>query len=140
MKKKQKPQFAKRKKAFDTVMQAYRDAKDVTGGMGAVTISDSGGGSPNPAKPNLADLRCDVERVIEKCVTSEAMRVRFRAAYLEFDSEKPLDMEVFAHHVIGSGRHNLEQGLGAEFIKRGIYPLNGKRGYFHCIRQPRGSV
>ena len=34
--KKKPPQFAKRKKAFDEVMAAYRDAKDVTGGVGAV--------------------------------------------------------------------------------------------------------
>ena len=138
--KKKPPQFAKRKKAFDEVMAAYRDAKDVTGGMGAVAITDAGGGTPNPAKPSLTDFRCDVERVIYKCVKAGGLMARFAAVYIMFDSENPIDTERLADQVIGSGRHNLEQGLGAEFLKRGIYPLNGKRGYFHSIRQPRGIV
>jgi hypothetical protein len=140
--KSKKPQFAARKKAFDAVLEAYRSAKDVTGGIGAAAIGEGGKGVSNPVKPSLTDFRCDVDRVINKCVpeSDKVMRLRFRLAYIEFDSENPIDMEVMAEKVIGSGRHNLEQGMGAEFIKRGLYPLHGKRGYFHTIRQPRGSV
>jgi hypothetical protein len=138
--KKKRPAYAARKKAFDDVMSAYRDAKDVTGGVGSTAISDCSGGTPNPAKPSLADFRCDVERVIHKCVSAGGLMARFTSTYIMFDSDNPIDIERFADKVIGSGRHNLEQGIGAEFIKRGIYPLHGKRGYFHAIRMPRGIV
>ena len=74
---KQKPQFSARKKAFDAVLEAYRSAKDV--GIGAVAIGDGGKGVSNPVKPSLTDLRCDVDRVINKCVPAEqkALRLRF---------------------------------------------------------------
>ena len=135
-----KPAFAARKMAFDSVMSCYRQAQDVTGGMGALSISDGGKGSSNPARPSLTDFRVDVERVINKCVTAQDMVVRFRASYINFDSENPIDNERYADKVIGGGRHGLEQGIGALFIKQGLYPLHGKGGYFHSIRQPRGSV
>lgn len=137
---KQKPQFANRKRAFDGVLAMYRQAQDVTGGMGAVNISEGGRGVSNPVRPSLTDFRCDVEKVINKCVKAQDAVVRFRAAYINYDSEDPIDIERYADKVIGEGRHGLEQGIGALFIKHGIYPLHGKGGYFTTIRQPRGSV
>jgi hypothetical protein len=137
-KSKKPPQFAARKKAFDRVLEAYRDAKD-TGGIGAAVLS-GGKGVSNPVKPSLTDFRCDVMKVVNKCLLNAVDRLRFRLAYIDFDSESPIDCEVFAERVMGSMRHGLEQGCGAEFIKRGIYPMHGKKGYFHTIRQPRGSV
>jgi len=135
---KQKPQFAARKKAFDAVMSAYRQAKDT--GLGAATVDGGGKGVSNPVRPSLTDFRCDVERVFNKCVTAQDMVVRFRAVYINFDSENPIDNERYADKVIGSMRHGLEQGIGALFIKNGLYPLHGGGGYFHTIRQPRGIV
>src|ERR1035438_289604 len=137
---KQKPQFAARKKAFDTVMEAYRQAHDVNGGMGAVSISDGGKGVSNPVRPSLTDFRCDVEKILERVKLPPDMVVRFHACYVHFDSENPIDIERYADKVIGGGRHGLEQGVGSLFIKHGIYPLHGKGGYFHCVRQPRGTV
>lgn len=136
---KKKPQFAARKKAFDEVMDAYRDAKDSNGGIGAVVVSDGGRGVSNPVRPSLTDFRCDVDRVISKCIPygHKALGLRFWLAYVMFDSESIIENEVYAEKVMGSLRHNLEQGIGAEFIKRGIYPLHGKRGYFHVVRQSR---
>jgi hypothetical protein len=135
-----KPQFAKRKRAFDTVMAMYRQAQDITGGMGAVNMSNEGKGTSYLVQPSLTDFRCDVERVINKCVTAQDAVVRFRASYINYDSEEQMDIERYADKVIGSGRHGLEQGIGALFIKQGIYPLYEKGGYFNTIRQPRGSV
>jgi hypothetical protein len=138
MKRRKSPQFATRKHAFDEVMACYRQAQDT--GLGVASIDESGKGVSNPVRPSLTDFRCDVEKVINHCVTSQEMIVRFRAAYINYDSEIQIDIERYADKVVGSGRNGLEQGIGALFIKHGIYPLHGKGGYFHCIRQPRGNV
>jgi hypothetical protein len=135
---KQRPQFRERKKAFDSVMACYRQAQDT--GLGTASIDGGGKGVSNPVRPSLTDFRCDVEKVINKCVTAQDMVVRFRASYINFDSENPIDNERYADKVIGGGRHSIEQGCGNLFIKNGLYPLHGRGGYFNCIRQPRGSV
>jgi hypothetical protein len=135
---KQKPQFAARKKAFDEVMAAYRQSTDK--GLGAATISGEGKGSSNPVRPSLTDFRCDCEKIFNKVVTTQDMVVRFRASYINYDSESSIDNERYADKVIGSMRHGLEQGIGALFIKNGLFPLHGKGGYFTTIRQPRGNV
>jgi hypothetical protein len=135
---KKKPQFAARKKAFDDVMEMYRSSRDTTG-IGAVDVSGGGKATAYHVKPTLTDFRCDVDKVIMKC-TVGVLRLRFVLTYIQYDSESSIDMEKHADIMLGSGRHNLEQGMGAEFIKRGIYPLRGGRGYFHCVRKPRGIV
>lgn len=122
--------YAKRKAAFDDVMQAYRDSQVAP--LSAIQYGDSSGGTRYAAKPTLTDFKCDVERCIAKC--AENLRL-FSIAYVWFDSEDPIEREVYADHVVGEGRHSLEQGLGALFIKRGIYPTKGKGGYFHTIRR-----
>ena len=133
-----KPQFAARKKAFDAVMTAYRQAKDT--GLGTAPIDGGGKGVSNPVRPSLTDFRCDVEKIFNRVVTAQDMVVRFRACYINFDSENPIDNERYADKVIGSMRHSIEQGCGALFIRKGVYPLYGKGGYFTTIRQPRGIV
>jgi hypothetical protein len=133
-----KPQFAARKKAFDAVMSCYRQAQDT--GLGTASIDGGGKGVSNPVRPSLTDFRCDCENIFNRVVTAQDMVVRFRACYINYDSENPIDNERYADKVIGSMRHGLEQGIGALFIKHGLFPLHGKGGYFHTIRQPRGSV
>ena len=135
-----KPQFAKRKDAFDKVMEAYRSAKDMNGGIGALLLGAGGKGVMNPVQPSLTDFRCDVDKVINKCCPRKVDKLRFRLAYIGFDSPDPIEMERYADKVMGGGRHNLEQGMGAEFVKRGIFPMYGRGGYFRSIRQPRGAV
>lgn len=135
MKKNQKrPQFAKRKLAFDETLAAYRNAKDYTGGLGAITISDSGKPAKNLAKPSLTDFRCDVEQVFNKILKNPKLKVDFYTAYVAYDSEDAIDMEVHAQGIMGDMRHGLEQGVGAELIKRGIHP---QRVYFKTIRRPK---
>jgi hypothetical protein len=135
---KQKPQWAARKKAFDSVMTAYRQAKDT--GLGTASIDGGGKGVSNPVRPSLTDFRCDCEKIFNKVVTAQDMVVRFRACYINYDSESSIDNERYADKVIGSGRHAIEQGCGNLFLKNGLFPLHGRGGYFTTIRQPRGSV
>jgi hypothetical protein len=136
---KSKPQHAERKKAFDDVLESYRQAHD-TGGMGAIVIGDGGKGVSNPVRPSLTDFRCDCENIFGRCLKGPDAWKNFYLAYVVYDSEDVIDMEMHAQKILGDGRHGLEQGMGALFIKHGIYPLHGKGGYFHCIRQPRGNV
>jgi len=138
--KSKKPQFAKRKRAFDDVLEAYRSAKDANGGIGAMVIGAGGKGTMNPVRPTLTDMRCDVDKVINRCCSNKIARLRFRLAYINYDSPDPIEMGRYADKIIGEGKNNLEQGMGALFISKGIFPLYGKNGYFHTIRQPRGSV
>jgi hypothetical protein len=133
-----KPQFAARKKSFDAVMACYRQAQDT--GLGTASIDGGGKGVSNPVRPSLTDFRCDCENIFNKVVTAQDMVVRFRACYINYDSENLIDNDLYADKVIGSMRHGLEQGIGALFIKNGLYPLHGKGGYFTSIRQPRGRV
>lgn len=136
---KKPPQFAKRKKAFDEVMEKYRAVLGFgLGEVGAVNISSGGKSSPNFVRPVPTEFRCDVEKVIEKCVTTPGDMERFEMAYVRYDSDNPIEMEVRAQAIMGSMRHGLEQGIGALFIDRGIYPIAGS--YFLTVRQPRGRV
>ena len=129
--KKKSPPYAKRKRAFDDVMQAYRDSQVAP--LSAIQYGDSAGGTRYAAKPTLTDFKCDVERVIHKCVKTG--KINFLKAYVWFDSEDTIEREMHADQVIGEGRHNLEQGMGAEFIKRRLHPTKGKGGYFHTVRR-----
>ena len=138
MKKNQKrPQFAKRKRAFDETLAAYRNARDYTGGLGAISISDLGKPAKNLAKPSLTDFRCDVEQVLNKVLKTAQIKTDFLSAYIYFDSEDVIEMEMNAQNILGDMRHGLEQGLGALFIKKGIHPQYGKGGYFKSIRRPK---
>lgn len=114
-------------------MQAYRDCQVAP--LSAIQYGDSSGGTRYAAKPTLTDFKCDVERVIKKCVKTG--KINFLKAYVWFDSDDSIEREIHADHVIGAGRHNLEQGMGAEFLKRKIHPTKGKGGYFHVIRKER---
>ena|ERR1035441_267145 len=138
--KKKPPQFSKRKRAFDAVLAAYRDAKDTNGGVGSIVLSAGGKGVTNPVRPSLTDFRCDCDKVFNHCLRTKIDRLRFTLAYLKFDSESSIEREMFADKVYGAGRHGLEQGIGARLLAKGVYPLYGKGGYFTSIRQPRGSV
>lgn len=114
-------------------MQAYRDCQVVP--LSAIQYGDAAGGSRNPAKPTLTDFKCDVELIIAKCV--KIGRLNFFKAYVWFDSEDAIEREIHADKTIGEGRHSLEQGVGALFIKRRLHPTKGKGGYFHTVREKR---
>ena len=135
--KKKSPPYAKRKRAFDEVLAAYRDSQVAP--LSAIQYGEKGAATRYAAKPTLTDFKCDVDRVIAKCVKDYARLALFVLAYVCYDSEDAIEREVYADHVMGEGRHNLEQGIGAEFIKRKIYPTKGKGGYFTAIRRSHAS-
>jgi len=135
MKKRKSPQFAKRKHAFDSVLDSYRAARGVQVGVSAVNIGSGGKGTTNHVRPTLVDFRADVELVFHKVFKAETAWRAFEEAYINFDSEDYIEREVHAQSILGETMHSLAQGLGAEFIKRGIYPLHGKGSYFRTIRR-----
>lgn len=133
-KKQKKLDHAKRKNAFDTTMDGYRASRGVA--LGAMQYNDSGGGTKYAAKPSPTDFRCDVDRVIKKMIQASFMPL-FVEAYVDYDSDDPIEFEMHADKVLGEGRHNLEQDMGGEFIRRRLFPARGKGGYFTAIRKWR---
>lgn len=137
MKKKQpkKPkEFAKNKQAFDRVMAHVRNLEgSMVGSIGAVQLGGSGGGSKDLVKPTPVDFRCDVSKAIKAKCPKDISLVAFEEAYLEYDSEDAIEREMHAQKVLGNRRHSVEQRVGEEFIRRGIFPVQGK-GYFFHIR------
>jgi hypothetical protein len=129
-----KTRSRKAQKSFDTTMDGYRASRGVA--LGAMQYSDSGGGTKYAAKPSPTDFRCDVDRVIKKMIEASFMHL-FVAAYVEYDSDDPIEFEMHADKIIGEGRHNLEQEMGGEFIRRRLFPARGKGGYFTAIRKWR---
>ena len=88
-------------------------------------------------KPTLVDFRCDTERVFAKILKTSAARRAFREAYLDFDSEDYIERGMHAQKIYGEAMQNLEQGMGAQFIARGIYPMHGPGSYFRTIRRTK---
>lgn len=140
-KKRKQPKFRDNKAAFDGVMKCYRDLSSCGGkNLSAMEYSGAGSGpsQPNQAKPTPQDYAIDVDRVIKKCLKDLTRRALFIKAYVDYDSEDSIDIEIHADKVMGPTRHGLEQGMGAEFLKRKLWPTQGRGGYFHTVRQDRG--
>jgi hypothetical protein len=120
-KKKKVPNFAKQKRAFDQVLEAYRNSR-AHNGLGSVNLTVSKGTTClDPAKPNMPEFRADVECVVEALVAVK-YHLWFWAAYSWFDSTDAIERELFAQRLLGDRRHSWEQRLGARFIETGIYP------------------
>lgn len=126
--KKSKP-YGKNKRSFDAVMAAYRNFSVVS--ISAVPIGGGARGVTSPKKPTPVEFRCDVDRAIKLRLKGATIE-QFREAYIEYDSEDSIEMEMHAQSVLGNQRHSIEQRLGAEFVHRGIYPI--RKGYFHVVR------
>lgn len=113
-----------RKFAFHSVFKIYRNSLENICGVRAVNISDSSKGKKKLV--TLADLKIDVDKVIERCF-QEPLRTRVYLAYTSFDGNE-IDCERFAQMVLGDQRHGIELGLVALFIKKGI-----DRNYFKSV-------
>lgn len=137
---KRKPEdgFRKNKAAFDGVMNHLRRmGKPTLGHVGAVNIQAQSGGKPaakNPAKPSMVDFWADVFLAIKVACPKDIDMVKFHLAYTLYDSDDALDRELHAQKTLHNRRHSVEQRLGAEFIRRGIFPVQG-RGYFYSPRR-----
>ena len=130
--------YRKNKEAFDSVMNHLRRmGKPTLGHVGAVNIQAQSGGKPaakNPAKPSMVDFWADVFLAIKVAVPKDIDLVKFHIAYTLYDSDDAIDRELWAQKVLHDRRHSVEQRLGAEFIRRKIFPVQG-RGYFYAPRR-----
>jgi len=128
------------KQAFDQVIDFYRKFIDAKLGSNGVLnpeqVGSGGGGSKNPAKPTPLDFKSDVELVIKAKLPKFVTLREFEKTYVQYDSEDEIEREVYAQKLLGDKRHSVEQRLGEEFVRRGIFPVQGK-GYFHCLRKNR---
>jgi hypothetical protein len=128
-KKNKAPEFALRKRAFDAVMAHYRSLGTVR--LSAMSYGNGCAGSFYAARPKSIDYKIDCDRVFIKCLKFRSEQERFAKAYIFYDSDDPIDREIFAQSILGDKRHTLEQGIGALFLKRELYPAVK---YFRAIR------
>lgn len=140
-KKKRSPKpegFRKNKEAFDGVMNHLRRmGRPTLGHVGAVNVQAQSGGKPaakNPAKPSMVDFWADVFLAIKTAVPKDIDLVKFHIAYTLYDSDDVIDRELWAQKVLHDRRHSVEQRLGMEFLRRKIFPVQG-RGYFYSPRR-----
>ncbi len=133
--------YSANKRAFDEVMLRLRQVmRAKLGSVGAMNPEKarSSSAQQDPAKPTSVDFKCDVFKVIAKILPSSVKMTDFHLAYTLYDSETDVDREIHAQSKLGSRRHSIEQRMGAEFIRRKIFPVKGRGGYFFRLRKPRG--
>jgi hypothetical protein len=105
------------------------------GHVGAINPEAQSGGktSVNPAKPSTLEFKCDVYLAIQAACPKNVSLVDFCIAYLLFDSDDEIERNVYALKILGPRCHSVEQRVGAEFVRRKIFPVQGK-GYFYAPR------
>jgi hypothetical protein len=140
-KKKQQPkEYRKNKAAFDGVLKHVRLlGRPWLSPSHAVNPESVGsGGSRNPAKPNPVEFWSDVFLAVKATCPRDITLVRFFLAYVlgDADVEDDIMRELHAQRTLGDRRHSVEQRVGAEFIRRRIFPVQGK-GYFYAPRSRR---
>ena len=138
-KQKEKPRYSQNKKAFDGVMAHLRLlGRPWLSPSHAVNPESVSGGSRNPAKPTSVEFWCDVFLAVRATCPKDISLVRFFLAYVlgDADQEDAIARELHAQKELGDRRHSVEQRVGAEFIRRGIHPVQG-RGYFYAPRISR---
>jgi hypothetical protein len=130
------------KRAFDAVLGHVRMlGRPWLSPSHAVNPESVGsGGSRNPAKPTPVEFWADVFIALRSSCPRDVRLVNFFLAYVlgEADTEDAIERELHAQRTLGDRRHSVEQRVGAEFIKRGIWPVQGK-GYFYAPRNVRSK-
>ena len=134
--------FTKNKKAFDDVLNHLRRlGYPKLGPLGAMNFQKCGGSpsAKNPIAPNPVEFRCDALLAIRAAMPKGVRLAKFIQAYLLWDSEDALEQNVFAQKVLGGRVHSVEQRIGAEFVRRGIWP---EAAYLHPprVERPRTSL
>jgi hypothetical protein len=135
--KKKVKNYSRSKRAFDSVFSHYRSLSTTTS-IPAVNAAAGSKPSRNPAKPTPLDFKVDVDRVVN-IVVSEKNRRRFYVAYGGRWTDDQLEVERLADKLLGGVRHSYEQRLGDQFIKRGLFPVQG-HGYFWSVRGQRDDT
>lgn len=88
------------------------------------TAGNKGASYKNPVKPLPLDFWADVLLAMRAAMPRGVTWVKFFLAYLVYDSDSETERNVHAHRVLGGRCHSVEQRMGAEFVRRGIYPLS----------------
>ena len=134
--------FTKNKKAFDEVLRRFRDiSSPKLGPLGAMNFERSGS-SPsarNPVAPNTVEFHSDVMLAIKASMPKGVRLAKIIQAYILWDSEDALEQNIFAQKVLGGRVHSVEQRIGAEFVRRGIWPLAAYM-YPPRVERPRSSL
>lgn len=130
--------YRRNKLAFDSVMGHMRKiGRPWMSPSRALDMSKVGhGGVRNPAKPTPVEFWADAFLAIRAAIPRDVAPVRFHLTYLLYDSEDKIEIEKHADKMLGGRRHSVEQRVGEEFIRRKIYPVQG-RGYFYSERRAR---
>jgi len=133
--------YSRNKKAFDAViLRTRRMDRPTLGSNGVMKMGTGGGGSAkNTAAPNPVEFRCDVMLAIKAAMPKGVSMTNFLLAYLCFDSDDAIERDVHAQKVLGGRIHSVEQRIGAEFIRRGIWPI---AAYMYPVRlnRPKGWI
>lgn len=69
------------------------------------------------------DFFCDVMGTIQTMLPKGVSLTNFFLAYLVYDSEDEIERNTHAIRVLGGRAHSVEQRLGMEFLRRGIWPV-----------------
>jgi hypothetical protein len=133
-----KRDYRRNKLSFDSVLSHMRKiGRPWMSPSRALDMANIGsGGSRNPAKPNTVEFWADAFLAIRAACPRDINLVTFHLAYTLFDSEDVVEQEQHAEKLLGGRRHSVEQRVGEEFIRRGVYPVQG-RGYFYSLRRAR---
>ena len=94
--------------------------------LGAVNPEASrskGSNYRNPLKPMALEFYCDAVLAIRAVLPKAVSWAKFELTYLWFDSESETERNTHAYKALGGKCHSVEQRVGAEFLRRGIYPL-----------------
>lgn len=117
--------YAMNKKAFDDVLICFRRTSPLLGPPGAMNLKKAGG-SPtpkNPIAPLPVEFRSDVLLAVQASIPKGVSLRNFILSYLLFDSDDEIERGVFAQKILGGRALSVEQRVGAEFVRRAIYPL-----------------
>lgn len=131
-----KRNYRRNKLAFDSVLNHMkRIGRPWMSPSRALDMANIGsGGSRNPAKPNTVEFWADAFIAIRAACPRDIDLKVFHLAYTLFDTEDAIEQELHAEKLLGGRRHSVEQRVGEEFIRRRIYPVQG-RGYFYSERR-----
>jgi hypothetical protein len=123
------------------MLRFRRMDRPLNGPPGAVNLGGGSGApsSKNNVAPTLVEFRCDVLLAIKASMPRGVKLSNFFLAYLLYDSEDELERNTFAAKVLGGRVHSVEQRIGAEFVRRAIWP---EMVYFHPprVERPRTSI
>lgn len=108
----------------DGVMGQYEALKAKSSLIVALSTLEDNTATPNPARPNLIDFFCDVERIASIALKDEEMERKFFETYLSQTTKK-----AFTH----DERIKLEQRIGQLLLAYGISPVSR---YFRTVRKP----